>query len=242
MTFNQTLRSSIVDNLKVRGLFASFLLFLLPWSVPVQAFDWQQQVKQQLLAQWLQNSQQPGQAELELIGVPAEYRLPSCKQALAIDTVRPLLPGRNGIQIQCTSPYWSQTFAIRLKHFLPVVVLKSSVTSGEILSHQDVHAVEMDIGEQNKGYFTDPEPLIGQVVRRSLRPGTVINPDMIEAPDLIKRGEPVTIMVKRPGLMIEMDGTALVSGRRGELIRVRNTRSQKVVSGRVVDTGVVQVQ
>jgi flagella basal body P-ring formation protein FlgA len=65
---------------------------------------------------------------------------------------------------------------------------------------------------------------------------------MLDPPVIINRGERVKIRVNRPGIRIEMNGTALENGRQDERIRVRNEQSQKIVYGRAAGRGLVQVE
>jgi len=61
-------------------------------------------------------------------------------------------------------------------------------------------------------------------------------------PDLVERGQPVTVRLDRPGLSIEIEGEALSDGHLGERIRVKNSRSGKTLFAEVIASGLVQVQ
>jgi flagella basal body P-ring formation protein FlgA len=60
-------------------------------------------------------------------------------------------------------------------------------------------------------------------------------------PILVKRGDTVTITTSNPNLAIAMQGTALMDGAQGQRIRVKNTTSNRVISGVVTKAGVVSV-
>ncbi len=57
----------------------------------------------------------------------------------------------------------------------------------------------------------------------------------------VKSQHPVKIVFRVNGLEVSAKGTALVSGRIGQVIRVRNDASQKVLSARVIDSQTVEV-
>jgi flagella basal body P-ring formation protein FlgA len=62
-----------------------------------------------------------------------------------------------------------------------------------------------------------------------------------DAPLLIKTRDLVRLVVHIGAVRVSALGEAMQEGRAGQLIRVRNVDSNKTVSGRVVDRGVVEV-
>jgi flagella basal body P-ring formation protein FlgA len=64
---------------------------------------------------------------------------------------------------------------------------------------------------------------------------------MLKLPDIIKAGAPVTLISRVNGVEVKIDGVALEAGHAGEVIRVRNTSSRKVLRGRIVDEATVEI-
>ena len=62
-----------------------------------------------------------------------------------------------------------------------------------------------------------------------------------EEPPVVKSRDPVRLTVRVGGLRITALGEALQDGRVGQNIRVRNVDSNKMVTGRVLDRGLVEV-
>ncbi len=60
-------------------------------------------------------------------------------------------------------------------------------------------------------------------------------------PLLVRRRDVVRLVARTRYLTVTATGQALQDGRRGQFIRVRNLKSQRVVVGQVVDAGVVEV-
>ena len=77
--------------------------------------------------------------------------------------------------------------------------------------------------------------------RRSLAAGTVVRSHFLERPPLVERGDAVTLRIIRGSLVIEARGQAKTSGNLGDSIRVENTDSRKIVTGRVSEDGSVHV-
>ena len=88
----------------------------------------------------------------------------------------------------------------------------------------------------------DPEVAIGKRTRRAVDTGTVLRPDLLEFPPLIKRGDRVRIVAESAGLRISAFGQAKQKGAQGELIPVVNLDSNKVIHARVVDSQTVRIE
>lgn len=230
---------SIVENPKFVRFIRAFLLLILPW--PVYG-DWRDEVEQQLLTQWQQLTGDSTHAKVSFIGISDDYQLQPCQSQPEIRLTRALQAGKNGLQLNCGSPYWNQHIAIQLHVLQPVVVLTKPLRNKELVANSHLRISTLDIGELNKGFFNTVQDVSGLQAKRSLPPGTVLSPDMLEQPVLIKRGEKVTIRLSRPGIQVEMDGQAMAQGRAGDRIRVRNLQSKKIISAIVVARGLVQVQ
>jgi len=234
---------SIVDNQKKRRIFAViFLSAAAQLACAEMNTDWRTLVSGHLLDRWQQVAGTDSQASVSFPGLPASYQLAHCNHDLKIDPVKALQPGRNGIEVSCGSPYWKQHLAIQLHVFRDVAILTQAVASDAVISADDIRYVSRDTGELNQGFFTADDGLNGMIMRRSQRAGTVVSANMVEAPQVIERGDEVLIQVMRPGIRVEMKGTALESARAGERLRVRNNQSDKIVTARAVRAGLVQVR
>ena len=75
---------------------------------------------------------------------------------------------------------------------------------------------------------------------RPLRPGQVLQKRLLAAPVLVKRGEVVVIEARSGPIQVTASGEALEPGRQGDVVRVRNVNTGKIIRARVVDTGTVQ--
>ncbi|MFT5992788.1 MAG: flagella basal body P-ring formation protein FlgA, partial [Bradymonadia bacterium] len=88
--------------------------------------------------------------------------------------------------------------------------------------------------------FAD-EPLRDEVARMSLAPGDLVRAAAVEQPLVIERQQLVRLTVRRGAVTVEASGIAMESGRRGDVIRVRPTTSDNVLSAVVRSNGWVEV-
>jgi len=90
--------------------------------------------------------------------------------------------------------------------------------------------VDLEIGE-----------VVGKRAKAFIPSGRVIRRGMIEQPPVLHRGDLVTVRVPLKGILVTMEGEARADGRPGEIIPVRNIRSRREISARVVDSKTVIV-
>lgn len=229
---------SIVEILKKHCIILSFLIML---SAVTSASEWQTQIQADICQQWHAISAAEAECELSFIGVSNQYSLPHCNGTWQHNLTRGLHAGRNGIEISCNSPMWKQNLAVQLHIYKNVVVLAKPVSMGTKIKPQDITQVRHDIGSSSKDYYVDSKRVIGNVLKRSLKVGTLLTTDLLEAPLLINRNDRVTIVLSRPGITVESKGIALENGKHEQRIRVRNVRSQKVVTATVKEQGIVEI-
>ena len=64
---------------------------------------------------------------------------------------------------------------------------------------------------------------------------------LVKAGMMIFKGDTVMITAKKAGMEVNMPGEALSDGRKGKQIRVRNIKSERIITGKVVGPGLVEV-
>lgn len=184
-----------------------------------------------------------GRSEISLGQLDPRLRLSACRGPLS-----GFLPaggresGNTTVGVRCDSEGgWSIYVSVRIDVFGPVLVARQPLARG-----QDIHAADLDLVERNLanlpyGYYTDPGAIAGQLAKRTIAAATVITPNMLAAPKLVKRGEQVSIIAESGPLTIRSAGKALGDGTSGDLVKVRAQGSQRVIDGIVVSRGVVKV-
>jgi flagella basal body P-ring formation protein FlgA len=145
-----------------------------------------------------------------------------------------------GIQV-AGQPFTVAQLRFNINRYEQVAVATRVLAGGELITADSISFERRDIGRMPPGYFTNPDKLLGLAVKRQLAPGTAITDSMVAKPVLITRGKTVTIVAKIGGIEVSVPGTALQSGSESQFIRVKNTSSNKIIIGQVVDETTVQV-
>lgn len=128
-----------------------------------------------------------------------------------------------------------------VKRYGQVVVSATEISRAEVLSPQNLRYERMDLGRLGAGYFTDTTKIFGLTARRALNPGMIITNSAVVKPVVIKQGATVNILARVGSMEVTSAGQALQDGIEGQLIRVQNINSTKIISAKVIDGTTVQV-
>lgn len=134
---------------------------------------------------------------------------------------------------------WQYNVAVRPDVSIPVVMPKSLIARDTVITADDLQLKKFNISNQREGLMTNMDEAIGLTSKRALQPGKPITRNELVQPVLVKRDQPVMIVSHMDGITASMPGVALKNGRKGEVIKIRNSSSQRIISGVVDDTGVV---
>jgi len=240
MTSDSLTSLSIVENRRSARLL--YVIFVLLLTGRVHAGLSPDTLGQKVMNMWIQVGGEAANTEVVFPSIPSEYRFPDCATDPEIKVVRHLQPGRNGLELSCSQPFWKQSVAVELEIYADVVTVESNIRRDTVISADQLRLSRMNTASLHQGYFDTVDAVAGTLSRRTLRQGTPITPDMLDQPDLVERGQPLTIRLNRPGIQIEMKGEALNDGHLGEGIRVRNVQSGAIVFAEVIGDGLVQVR
>jgi len=180
---------------------------------------------------------------MEPLRLDGRLRLPACESPLEAF----ILSGQKGsgyfsVGVRCAGVKpWTIYHKVHVNIYQPVVLLKNEVRQGAVIRESDVFLDNRDLTALRGGYFGDTSLVTGQVARRTLPGGLILNPDHLLIPPPVARGQQVSIRFGSSGFQIAMPGIALSDGRMGQRIRVRNAESGKIVEGTVTAPGVVSV-
>ena len=83
--------------------------------------------------------------------------------------------------------------------------------------------------------------LVGMEVTRRLAAGSIVRTSDIIRPQLVRRGEPVTITVRSGALLISTAGRALSGGAAGAVVRVVSVATNHTLDGIIEGPGMVRV-
>lgn len=122
-----------------------------------------------------------------------------------------------------------------------VAVALVPIRRGTIISADQITLKITDIAKTHTPTF-NIDMLIGKRLRTNLQTNAIIEMTDVENPPIIQKGEFVKIIVKSGGLHLTATGIAKSDGQLNDIIRVKNTSSNKLVHCRVSAPGIVEVK
>ncbi|KIE20573.1 flagellar basal body P-ring biosynthesis protein FlgA [Vibrio sinaloensis] len=140
------------------------------------------------------------------------------------------------VLVECQNDNWRVYVPVRLTRTGPQVTLTTPLSRGQIIASTDVTISMVDLQRYRRQGFSTLDAVIGAKTKKNLRSGEVIEENDI---CVVCRNETVTIKAVKSGMVITTKGVALTDGSHGEQIRVKNSKSNRIIEGRV--TGISEV-
>ena len=176
-------------------------------------------------------------------GFDNRHRLPQCDAPLQGFLRRGTrIQARTIVGVRCTgSRPWKVYVPVDVAVSSEVLVAARPLPRGHLMSAADVRVERRDVSRLRHGYLADAKALLGQRLRAPLLAGTVLTPAVLQADDLVRRGQSVTITANLSGIAVNMSGKALADGGLGQRIRVENSNSGRIVEAIVRSREQVEV-
>ncbi|WP_300672407.1 flagellar basal body P-ring formation chaperone FlgA [Desulfoluna sp.] len=121
-----------------------------------------------------------------------------------------------------------------------VVITHTALRQGEKLTSAHITLALRPVPPSDHDILTDPIQAIGRMATRPIGSGTLLTTTLVKASPLVQRGDGVRIRYTLGGLLITATGIARETGGRGDFIKVKNSRSGKIIPCRI--TGACRVE
>lgn len=131
---------------------------------------------------------------------------------------------------------------VKIRKFSRVVVVSKDLTRNHILDKSDVTLALMETTFLSCDVVKDIDLVLNKRLTDNLRKDMPLCERWVKIPPLVKRGQEVDILVQMKNVQIKTKGLAREDGIKGELIKVRNISSKKIVQARVAGREVVIVE
>jgi len=102
-----------------------------------------------------------------------------------------------------------------------------ALKGGHVLGAEDLRTVTVAVRSVSEDYLYDGAALVGKQLSKSMAAGEPLRGSQVSAPELVRRGEAVTVLVRSTGFRVTDRAVARQSGTLGDAIEVENPRSRK---------------
>ncbi len=188
-----------------------------------------------------------GSYSVSLNGTNPAIVLPRNLPATAEVTNLKYTPGRDDFTATLATPSAAnpvKTINVSgvIERTIEVPVLKASARSGDIIGSTDIEWVDVSQRLLAKDAIVDADRLIGKTPTRVIEMGAPIRIKDVTNPQLISRGDEITIIVKEGGMQLTAKGKAMQNGAEGDMIRAVNVTSNRSLTAMVTGDRTVTVQ
>ena len=111
-----------------------------------------------------------------------------------------------------------------------IIKLKKSLEKNDIIQLNDLETVKVEKRHQTS-FFGNKKELVGRKLKRNLKMGQILHPrHLFESYD-INNGDIISIVSNIGNVSVTVSGEAQGSGNLGDLIKVKNLKSGKIIKG-----------
>ncbi|BCD61850.1 flagella basal body P-ring formation protein FlgA [Nitratiruptor sp. YY08-26] len=128
--------------------------------------------------------------------------------------------------------------SVAIERFIKAAVATKKIPKGTVITDRDITTKKVRLKNSAQKFVSAGE-VLGAVAKRDIGANVIIKEYMIEPNYAVKRKRSVKIIYQRDGIHIELLGLALENGNVGDIIRVKNLSSNKVLRCKVLSNGVV---
>jgi flagella basal body P-ring formation protein FlgA len=162
------------------------------------------------------------------VGQPAKGIMPGVQSFLLAADVE----GKEESQI------WVRT---EIKVHDNVVVSARPLARRQVIGAEDVRLDWREIHSSSPRPFTKIEDALGKQTSRATNANEVLTSSLAESPQVVRHGGAVVLIYETERLRVEAAGEAQQAGKVGDVIRVKNPASGKMLQGVVIDGRTVKV-
>ncbi|RSD32944.1 flagellar basal body P-ring formation chaperone FlgA [Vibrio pectenicida] len=207
--------------------------------VQVVEQDFKNQVKRQA------NARHWGMHSLDFqVRVPASANhLPPCPEPLTVtgsdNKALPVGTLKRSVSCLSTTVDWRINITIKAELGLNLVVTNTGIRRQQTIAAKDLK-LEWRTLSREQDFLTQVSEATGKLALRRIRSGQILNPQQLESPPLVEKGNQVIVTASKNGFTATTKGVALEQGTLGQQIDIKNLSSEKEI--KAIVTGLNQVE
>lgn len=183
-----------------------------------------------------------GRLQMELDSRAVELRAPQGAGGLAVENLYySPVQGRFAAEIVVTGSQVRLPVSGRAFGVVQIPVLSRRVIPGDVIGPGDIDWLDVRADQTTSDTAATDAQLIGMTPRRGVSTNQPVRLRDLQSPRMVDKGSLVTITLSTPSMTLTTQGKALQDGGKGEVIRVVNTQSNRIVEATVAGPNVVAV-
>ncbi len=130
-------------------------------------------------------------------------------------------------------------FNVRVFEF--VAITKRKMRRKQQITRENIFIARRDTTRMRGMAFSSIDDLKGMTTIAPVQANTILTDHIVEIPPTIKQGSLVKLIVKRSGFEIVTKGLAQQTGYKGDVIKVKNVNSKKMLYGTIINSDSINV-
>ncbi len=139
------------------------------------------------------------------------------------------------------TPLARATLTGRAIEMIEVPALRRRMLPGDVIHESDIEWLKLRADRIARNVVRDVANLVGKSPRRPIRAGEAVLGNELREPILVPKNSLVTIRLQTARMILTVQGRAMEPGTMGSVIRVMNTKTSKIISASVTNSGAVEV-
>ena len=125
---------------------------------------------------------------------------------------------------------------LKVRVFKDIYVTSKKLLKNHIITTSDVKLKRIELTNKRvRDFVTDESEIIGRRVLRMVSPNRFIHSSNLGKPLMVNRDDVVTVIAQRGSIYIEVTGQAMQDGSKGDMIKVRNIDSKRIINAKVIN-------
>ncbi|MCW8996193.1 MAG: flagellar basal body P-ring formation chaperone FlgA, partial [Psychromonas sp.] len=197
--------------------------------------------KSLISAKYETTHKQKNNEKLQIKVSPLDKRLTfsPCSTNLTGEVIGNKLKKNTSVKISCpAADGWTTYIHARVLILVPSIVTSRALSKGQTLNVTNMKLIYINKSLIRNGSFSKLAPLLGARLKRNLSENKIIKDRDI---CIVCRNDKVIINASKNGLSIKTSGIAQNDANIGRTVRVKNSRTQRIIVGTVSALKEVQV-
>lgn len=172
-----------------------------------------------------------GKISIRIATIDTRITIKPCQQKLIANIPEKTTSRNVNVKISCSdSKPWQIYLHARIERTFAIVIATTTIEKGTTLSRDNISIQYLASNKVRGKRFTDITAILGSKSEKRIGKGRPINTNNV---CLVCKGDSVTITAQSSNFLIKTQGVALTSGNLNKQIKVKNTRSGKVIRSKV---------
>jgi flagella basal body P-ring formation protein FlgA len=184
---------------------------------------------------------------IELVKFPGDQWVPRKRSEVDIDiSLVDSSKDRGNINliVSATSnsiPLFKVPVNFKVRVFEYVAIAKKRIGRHRNLTRENIFIGKRETTRMRGIAFSSMENLVGKITTMAIQPNTILTEGIVEIPPTVTQGSLIKLFITAKGFKIVTKGLAQQTGYTGDVIKVKNLDSKKMLYGKIINSDKVQI-